>query len=113
MEHQDWKVYINHCKPSAQQKDNNTTKVIKQKHKENVSRVHKIESMEKEDNLKHKKIDPEFKTRVQQSRLKMNLTQKDLAKRLSIPVSKINDIETGKAIYEPQINNKLKRFFKI
>tara|TARA_B100000780_G_C20923921_1_gene368161 strand:- start:363 stop:701 length:339 start_codon:yes stop_codon:yes gene_type:complete len=112
MEHQDWKVYITHCK-TPPNKDKKTTKVIKQKNRGDVSRFHKIESMEKEDNLKHKKIDPLFKKKVQQKRLEMNLTQKELANRLSIPISKINDIETGKAIYEFKINNKLKRFLKI
>ena len=43
----------------------------------------------------------------------MGLTQKDLAKRLSMPDKLINDIETGKAKYNGNQISKIKRFLKI
>ena len=44
--------------------------------------------------------------------LSKNLTQKDLANKLNIPVKTINDIESGKAKHNGQLMNKINRYFK-
>jgi len=43
----------------------------------------------------------------------MGLTQKDLANKLSLQASVINEIECGKAKYNPQQIVKIKRILKI
>ena len=51
----------------------------------------------------------ELSQQIQKARLSKNLTQKQLAKQLSIPPNIINDIENGKAIYNGQQISKIKR----
>ena len=63
--------------------------------------------------LKHKKIDNELRISIQNARLSMGLTQKQLANKLSIPDKLINEIETGKAKYNGAQISKIKRFLKI
>ena len=41
------------------------------------------------------------------------MTQKDLAQKLNIPVKMINEIESGKAIHNPQVISKIKRILNI
>jgi ribosome-binding protein aMBF1 (putative translation factor) len=109
MEHQDWKQYIIHCKEPLKGTD---VKVGSKK--QNVPDKSKVmdEKIEKGD-LKHQKIDPKLSKEIQKHRLSMGLTQKQLANKLSIPSKLINDIETGKALYNGQQISKIKRFLKI
>jgi len=111
MEHQDWKEYIVHCKnPTNVKKD-----VKSDKKKQYIpSKDQKMESkIEKGEKLNHKKIDKELSHKIQKARLSKGLTQKQLANQLSLPDKVINEIETGKAIYNGQQIGKIKRFLKI
>ena len=65
------------------------------------------------DDLKHKKVPPEIRKQIQQKRGQLTWTQKDLAQRCNFQVSIINDIETGKANYNPQHITKIKRILNI
>jgi len=105
MEHQDWEQYIVHCKSSERDK---TGKLKKNKHKDNT-KDNILEKKVETGNLKHKKITKELSQEIQNARLSKGLTQKDLAKQLSIPQNIINDIECGKAIYNGQHISKIKR----
>ena len=73
----------------------------------------KIEKKVEEDDLKHKKITPELKQQIIKSRCDNSLTQKQLAQKCNLPLQIINDIETGKAIYNHVHINKIKRILKI
>ena len=66
-----------------------------------------------EDNLKHKKVPPEIRKLIQQKRGELKWTQKQLAQRCNFQVTIINDIETGKANYNPQHITKIKRILKL
>jgi DNA-binding XRE family transcriptional regulator len=46
-------------------------------------------------------------------RQKNKLNQKQFAQKLNIPVKTINDIESNRGIYNPNINNKIKRMIKM
>jgi len=106
LDHQDWKTIV------IQNPKNNTNK----KKTSNKSVNHKIISIEKKadnDQLHHKKIDQQLRLEIIKHRNALNLTQKQLATKINIPVSNINDIESGKAIYNHKIIQKIKRTLKI
>lgn len=105
MDHQDWNQYIVHCKNSPKDKEGNA---IKKVHKDN-SKSNILDKKIESGNLKHKKIDKELSRAIQQARLSKGLTQKDLAKQLSLQPNIINDIECAKAIYNGQQISKIKR----
>ena len=69
--------------------------------------------MVEEDNLKHKKVPPEIRKLIQGRRGELKWTQKELAQKCNFQVTIINDIETGKANYNPQHITKIKRILKL
>lgn len=105
LDHQDWKPII----------------VKKTKHKsKDVPKITKVsdpnKKMEKqieEGKMEHKKIPNELRIKIQQARSSKGYTQKDLANRVNLPVQTINEIESGKAIYNASHINKIKRSLKI
>lgn len=111
LEHQDWKqVVINPKKnTSAKQGGTKPTKVLSQSQQRETSLLKKAEN----DDLKHTKITNELRTKIIQGRASQKWKQKDLAQKCNLPVSIINEIESGKAIYNPQHINKIKRILKI
>jgi len=114
MEHQDWEQYIIHCKGDK----NNLNKDKEKKEKNNTGvneflKDNKLEKKVEEGVLKHDKVDKDLCKKIQQARLSMGLTQKDLANKLSLQASVINEIECGKAKYNPQQIVKIKRILKI
>tara|TARA_B100000902_G_C27289299_1_gene906250 strand:- start:707 stop:1027 length:321 start_codon:yes stop_codon:yes gene_type:complete len=105
MEHQNWETYIIHTKNPKKEKEKKVNKPINQ--------GQKLDKKIEEGDLKHKKIDAELSKKIQQARLSKNLTQKQLAQKLSIPPQTINEIETGKYIYNGQVISKIKRTLNI
>ena len=112
MEHQDWNQYIIHCKnPINVEKD---VKNDKKKKNYAPNKDKKLEEkIKKGEPLNHKKIDKELSKKIQAARLEKGLTQKQLANRLSLPDKLINNIETGKAIYNGQQLSRINCFLKI
>ena len=106
MEHQNWEQYIIHCNPNK--KNNKDNKKIKIKE---LTKEQKIEKKDDDGDLKHKKIDKIFSQKLQKARLNKNLTQKQLANKLNIQVTIINDYECCRGNYNGQIIGKLKRFY--
>ena len=104
LEHQDWKTVV------VKKKKDEKPKEIKKKTDPNIKYV---EKQVEEDNLKHKKITQELRTKIIQARASQKWKQKDLAQKCNLPISVINDIESGKAIYNPQHINKIKRILKL
>jgi len=101
MEHQDWNtIYV---KPN---KKNNNTIEKKQYVK---SKEQKMNENEENGKLSHKKMDSEFGKSLQKYRLSQNMTQKDIAQKLNIPVKDINEIESGKMKHNGQLMGKIKR----
>ena len=105
LDHQDWKPII----------------IKKTKHKsKEVAKITKISDPNKklekkieEGKMEHKKITNELRIKIQQARCSKGFTQKDLASRVNLPVQTINEIESGKAIYNASHINKIKRLLKI
>lgn len=59
--------------------------------------------------FKHVRVTTEFKKALQQARVGKKMSQKDLANRLNVKQSVINDYECGKAIPNGQLINKMNR----
>ena len=111
MEHQDWKTYIIHAKIPV--KDDNKKKETCNMVSSRINLNKKMDQKIEEGNLKHKKIDPSLSKKIQQKRISKGLTQKDLAKRLSIPVQTINEMECGKFKYNGKQISIIRKFLKI
>tara|TARA_Y100001970_G_C14043988_1_gene755323 strand:+ start:527 stop:877 length:351 start_codon:yes stop_codon:yes gene_type:complete len=111
LEHQDWDtIYVRANKELNKnvQQDN-----LKNKELQKFSKINKIEKKIESGNLKHDMIPSEFGKIVQKKRLEKNMTQKDLAQKINIPVKIINEIECGKAKHNPQVVSKIKRILNI
>lgn len=104
LEHQDWKTVV------VKAKKNEKTKPKVSDAKLKDIKLHKQID---EGDLKHKKIPDNIRKDIQTKRCSLNLTQKQLAQKCNLQVSIINEIETGKALYNPQHINKLKRILNI
>jgi len=107
MEHQDWKRIIVR-KPNAHDNKESGYKGNNQQQK-NAS----IEKKAQNDILQHKKITNDMRSKIQQARTIKGLTQKELANRCRFTVTIINEIESGKAIYNTQHIEKIKRVLNI
>ena len=113
MEHQQWETQFIYLK------DKSKATNLKQENKQPIKKPHVISKDDKlnkkieEGNLKHSKITPELRKIIQDARCSRNMTQKQLANSCNLPVSVINEIESGKAQYNPSQINKIKRFLKI
>ncbi len=107
--HQDWKQVVVNTKPKLKEDKQTTTKKISDSQLQENKLLKKVDN----DELSHTKISLELRKQIQQKRSSLGMTQKQLAQRVNFPVSIINEIETGKAIYNPQQINKIKRFLKL
>ena len=102
MDHQNWETYIIHCKNDNQVNQKDKLKDQKQRKKptsDNLKNT-KLEKKIEDGDLKHQKINPELSKKIQQARLSKNMTQKQVANRLSIPVNEINEMELMKLFKE-------------
>ena len=109
LDHQDWKQVTLKSKQSISQEKKQSTKKISLAQQKDM----KLHKQVEEDNLKHSKITQELRTKIIQGRASQKWKQKDLAQKCNLPVSVINEIESGKAIYNPQQINKIKRILKL
>ena len=107
LDHQDWKQVI--VKSKQKSETDNNTKKLSDFQKKDIKLLKQVE----EDNLKHKKVPPEIRKLIQQKRGELKWTQKELAQKCNFQVTIINDIETGKANYNPQHITKIKRILKL
>ena len=106
-DHQDWKQVIVRKKKTKEELNKNP------KPSQASQKAKSIEKKADEGNLKHKHITKELRLQIQQARNSKGLTQKQLANNCQLTQQIINDIESGKAIYNHQHINKIKRHLKI
>tara|TARA_Y100001958_G_C21238887_1_gene566042 strand:+ start:2166 stop:2504 length:339 start_codon:yes stop_codon:yes gene_type:complete len=112
MEHQQWETQFIYLKDKSKAINlKQDKKQIKKKYVPNKD--NKLNKKIEEGNLKHDKITVELRKMITDTRCSKNLTQKQLATQCNLPLSVINDIESGKAQYNPNQINKIKRFLKI
>ena len=118
MEHQQWETQFVYLKDKSQA-INVKTNVASTKKSNNIkpnnetSKDKKLEKQIQDGKLKHDTITQELRVNIQKGRSSRNITQKQLANMCNLPVSVINEIESGKAKYNPAQINKIKRILKI
>ena len=109
LDHQDWKTIV---VKTNKKKDEN--KKPSKKMDDTTQKMMKVERKADNDELKHDVYTREFRIKMVQKRTQtLNMTQKQLATRLSMPEKTIKEIESGKAIYNAGHYNKIKRVLKI
>ena len=101
-DHQDWRPIILAKSKARVAKD--TIKVTKV-----VDPNIKLDKQIVGGKMEHTKITIEMRTMIQKGRASRGLTQKGLANMVNLPVSVINEIESGRAIYNHVHVNKIKR----
>ena len=109
LDHQDWNTVTLKSKKTIKQENKQTTKKISQAQQRDNKLLKKVDN----DELKHDKVPQDLRTKIIQKRASLKWKQKDLAQKCNFPVTVINEIESGKAIYNPQHINKIKRVLKI
>jgi len=108
--HQDWKTVVINTKPKAKK---NTQQVSVKKNSQVLKKNGKLDDKIEKGELSHKKFDNKFRTDFVKVRTSLNLTQKQIATALNVPVQVISDLEQGKLNYDNNLNNKIKRKYKI
>jgi ribosome-binding protein aMBF1 (putative translation factor) len=106
--HQDWKQVI--VKKSKATKKMEAKKNPK---KQNAPGTKKFQELDGNEIVKPKMIDKNIAKQLQQARSVKKLKQKEVAQRLNVPVSMIQNIENGKAKLNKAFVNKLKKFYGI
>jgi ribosome-binding protein aMBF1 (putative translation factor) len=110
LSHQDWTpIVISTTKKDASSTTHTTHTTLS----EAQQQERKLFKKDEEGDLKHDKVSQDIRKLIQQKRCSLGWTQKQLAQKCNLQVSIINDIETGKAKYNPQHINKLKRVLKL
>ena len=107
LDHQDWKQIK--TKDNRLEEKKKSSKKLSEGQHTDIKLMKQVE----EGNLQHKKVPPEIRKQIQQKRGSLKWTQKQLAQRVNLQVSVINEIETGKANYNPQHITKIKRVLHI
>ena len=79
----------------------------------NSEKIISVEKKADNDELHHKQLTLELRQTIQKARCLKSLTQKQLANNVNLPIQVIADIESGKAIYNGQHINKIKRYLKL
>jgi ribosome-binding protein aMBF1 (putative translation factor) len=105
MEHQDWKAIV--LKPAAPVIVKNI--VEKKKPIENSS----IKINENDEVIQIKKVPKEISQLITNARIAKKLSRKDLANQLNFKQDIIDDIETGKAIYNGNQIAKIKKYLGV
>ena len=108
MKHQDWTTVTLNSKKTREKQDKTSIKLSQAQQRDN-----KLMKKAENDELKHDKVPQDLRTKIIQKRASLKWKQKDLAQKCNFPVTIINDIESGKAIYNPQHINKIKRVLKL
>jgi|TARA_B110000902_G_C13727919_1_gene367768 putative transcription factor len=104
MEHQDWHEILLKRNTPNKVKDSNTGG--KKGPSNSLDQVNK-------DEFKLKKVNKDLSSQIKKHRNSKGLTQKDLAQKINVKPSVINDYESGKALPNPSIINKLKKILEI
>ena len=108
LQHQDWTTVTLNSKKTKATKAPTAPKLSQAQQRDN-----KLLKKAENDELKHDKVPQGLRTKIIQKRASLKWKQKDLAQKCNFPVTVINEIESGKAIYNPQHIHKIKRVLKL
>jgi len=105
----------NNCEMTLMHQDWNTIIINKKKHDKPINKKSKQLGHTLDDNkevFKHTKIDRELSQTIIKRRCELKMNRKELSQKLCIKVDILAKYETGVAIIEPRILNKLKHILK-
>lgn len=105
-QHQDWKPVVFHKKNVVAKKE--SQKAVSQL----MSKQERALLDESNDGFTIKKFERDFIQRVISERVARKMSQKDLAMLLKENVSKINNFEQGKEVYDAKLKDRLQRFLQ-
>ena len=105
LDHQDWKPIVIRTSDKQKEVSKSSSKKLSDGQQKDIKLMKQVD----EGDLQHKKVPPEIRKQIQQKRGELKWTQKQLAQKVNLQVSVINEIETGKAKYNPQHITKIKR----
>jgi len=105
LDHQDWKPVVVRTSETQKEERNKSSRKLSEGQQKDIKLMKQVE----EGDLQHKKVSPEIRKQIQQGRGTLKWTQKQLAQKVNLQVSVINEIETGKSKYNPQHISKIKR----
>jgi ribosome-binding protein aMBF1 (putative translation factor) len=86
-----------------------TYQIQEKKHLEDSDRVRKAEQNAEDGDFHVRKVDPSFIKRLVQYRLDRGWKQQDLARFLNLPQATIAGVESGRAIHDPKLMQKIKQ----
>ena len=111
-DHQDWNtVYLGAKKytKTNESKDNQKKSPKSSAPPRTSHKERKMDEKAEEGEMRTKTFDAVFGKRVQAYRQSQGLKQKDLAQKLRVSEKIVQDLEAGKAKYNPALMSKLKR----
>ena len=108
MDHQDWKPVV-FKNPKAKKSLVQKKKVVKSNLNSNSITNVNAKKLDDAEDVKLQHIPKSIGKQIQQARNAQKITQQDLANRLSVKKSIINDLESGKMLKNNQFVNKVKR----
>lgn len=79
--------------------------------KADYRKLYKIEH--EDENFHHKRIDGEISKKIIQKRVELKLSRKELAQKINIKEQILTEYETGKAIPDNNIMNKIRNILKL
>lgn len=120
--HQDWDVVILRKRNKANPTDNRSINIArregmlietkaKQLPPSTIVNIKKLD--ENQEDFHHKHVPKDLACEIIRKRVEKNLTQAQLAKSINEQTAVIQEIESGKAIYNPNILNKVYRVLGI
>lgn len=99
MEHQDWNTVVWHKKEQPN----------KERQNKNPPGTAKFRALDGDEPPAPKKVSQDVRMAIQKARCAKKMTQKELANRLNLSASTINEYESGKAIPNRQILSRIGR----
>jgi len=100
--HQDWNTVYVHLKKKTTKTSTNLPKTKGPNPKTTLANTHG-------EDFKTKTVNQKLSTEIRTRRNLKGMTQKELAQKINVKPSLINDYESGKALPDPKIINKIKR----
>jgi ribosome-binding protein aMBF1 (putative translation factor) len=106
MQHQDWNTVVFNKKKDDEIKKKKDTSF-------NPEGTKKFRNLDSDDPDAPEKVSHDLKIKIQQARTARNLTQKQLATQLNIPVATISNYENGKEIPTKQITSRISKILGV
>ncbi len=116
MSHQDWEVVQLSGKKKVEQNNKKHYEIQNKVSDEQKSQAAKNYKLENSEDIKIENIPSALAKEIIQLRTQNKLNQKDFAQKLYVQHTQINDIESGKAVYNQdakKIIKQIERTFKI